>query len=70
MPRYTVPPDYMIQEGVRDGTDPDIHRRLVRIETRLSKLMNHLGIGVDGKPLRNAQSTHGHRAEFPDYSED
>jgi hypothetical protein len=35
---------------------PDFEQRLIRIETRLSKLMIHLGLEPDGAPARRVNS--------------
>lgn len=43
--------------ALREPTEPrdrqeDIERRLVRIETRLTKLLHHFGLRADGSPYR------------------
>lgn len=53
-----------VHEIVRGQTQPppqdvllrDLIDRVVRTETRLVKLMSHLGLNADGRPLRVTES--------------
>lgn len=47
--------------------EDDVLRRLVRIETRLIKLMQHLGLTADGKPANKPVSTQRRTHHEHDY---
>lgn len=63
-------------EMVMNPHDAEMLRRLIRIETRLSKLMAHLGLHPrTGEPIDTTRNTHdhnhnhdleGHRERHPD----
>lgn len=54
MPSFKLPPPQTTHDP-HERLD-DLERRLVRIETRLTRLMQHFGLRADGSP-RVPQST-------------